>query len=255
MKILVSPAKKLDFETEYLESDSETTTPRFVSESNKIAKHMKSLTPSDLSKLMKLSQNLADLNYKRFQDFKSKANTTLAKPAVFAFNGDTYSGLDIKSFKTLELKRAQKQLRILSGLYGILRPLDLIQPYRLEMGTKLKFESYKNLYDFWGNDVTQALNAELKNDELVVNCASNEYFQVIKPKELKGKLVTPVFKENKNGELKIISFNAKKARGMMARYIIKNNIKDIEGIKKFDLDGYSFDPNNNAKDFELLFTR
>lgn len=251
MKILVSPAKKLDFETDH--GISEATEPSLKTKANSLAKHMKKLSASDLSKLMKLSQNLADLNYQRFQAFKPK-NNSLAKPAAFAFNGDTYTGLSIESFTKSDLKQAQKQLRILSGLYGILRPLDLIQPYRLEMGTKLKFESYKNLYQYWQDDVTELLNSELKPNEIVVNCASNEYFSVIDIKQLKGKLITPVFKEKKNGEYKIISFNAKKARGMMARYIIQNKIDSEKGIKDFDLDGYKFNA-KLAKDGEYLFTR
>lgn len=252
MKVLVSPAKKLDFETET--PIDYTTEPQLLQKANKLAVHMKSLSAAELAKLMKLSQNLAQLNFERFQTYRPKANTTLAKAAVFAFNGDTYTGLDIQSFSESEIKAAQDKLRILSGLYGILRPLDMIQPYRLEMGTRLKFEKFKSLYDYWKNDVTELLNQEISKDEIIVNCASKEYFEVIKTSELKGKLITPVFKENKNGELKIISFNAKKARGMMAKFIIKNNITDVEGIKTFDLDGYKFTPNQSTAT-ELLFTR
>ncbi|MAZ49638.1 MAG: peroxide stress protein YaaA [Halobacteriovoraceae bacterium] len=251
MKILVSPAKKLDFETE--NTISQTTEPQLISKANHLAKQMKKLTASDLSKLMKLSQNLAELNYKRFQSFTLKTNA-LAKPAAFAFNGDTYIGLDIHSLSASEIKRAQKQLRILSGLYGVLRPLDIIQPYRLEMGTKLKVDKAKNLYDYWQYEVTELLNGELKKDEIIVNCASLEYFSVVDTKKLKGKLITPVFKENKNGHYKIISFNAKRARGMMAKYIIQNDIKTEAGLKEFNLDGYRYNP-DLAKEGEFLFTR
>lgn len=252
MKILVSPAKKLDFETEV--QVPTTTLPSFEKKTIQLAKVMKQYNPSDLSKMMKLSQSLADLNYKRFQGFKTDFKTSLAKPAVFAFNGDTYTGLDIKSFNKTELKEAQKCLRILSGLYGILRPLDLIQPYRLEMGTKLKFDKYKNLYEFWKNDITDQLNQEIKTNEIIVNCASQEYFGAVDEKELKGQLITPVFKENKNGELKIISFNAKKARGKMAAFLIKKKAKTIEDIKKFNLDGYKFAAKLSDTD-QLVFTR
>lgn len=252
MKVLVSPAKKLNFETET--PLRHTTEPQLLKKANSLAKHMKSLSTSDLAKLMKLSQNLAQLNFERFQNFKPKANTTLAKAAVFAFNGDTYTGLDIKSFSEKEIKAAQAKLRILSGLYGILRPLDMIQPYRLEMGTRLKFASFKNLYEYWTEDVTELLNQEIKKNEIIVNCASKEYFEVVKTAELKGTLITPIFKENKNGELKIISFNAKKARGMMAKFIIQNDITDLEGIKTFNLDGYKFNPKQSTET-ELLFTR
>lgn len=251
MKILVSPAKKLDFESE--NTISETTEPQLLTKANHLAKQMKKFTASDLSKLMKLSQNLAELNHKRFQSYTLKPNA-LSKPAAFAFNGDTYIGLDIHSLSPAELKRAQKQLRILSGLYGILRPLDLIQPYRLEMGTKLKIDQAKNLYDYWKEDVTDHLNEELKKNEVIVNCASLEYFSVIDTNKLKGKLVTPIFKEKKNGDYKVISFNAKRARGMMAKFIIQNDIKTEAGLKKFNSDRYQYNP-DLAQDGELLFTR
>jgi cytoplasmic iron level regulating protein YaaA (DUF328/UPF0246 family) len=252
MLVVVSPAKKLDFETEC--SITEQSQPPFIEKTNNLAKELKKLTSNDIGKLMKLSLNLSDLNYGRFQSFKKNFNPSTSKQAVFAFNGDTYTGLDINSFTKTQVNSAQKKLRILSGLYGVLKPLDLIQPYRLEMGTKFKFDDYKNLYDYWKDDVTSLLNEELKKEKYLVNCASNEYFGVVNTKELNAEIITPVFKELRNGEFKIISFSAKRARGMMAKFIIQNNIKDIAGIKTFNLDNYKY----NAKlshENEIVFTR
>ncbi len=226
----------MDFEHE-VPSELQTG-PDFLAKTNKLAKALKELKTSDISKLMKLSPALSELNYNRFQTFKSIKSPSTAKQAAFAFNGDTYTGLDIKSFNQTDLKNAQKRLRILSGLYGILRPMDLIQPYRLEMGTKFKFDDYKNLYDYWKSDVTKSVNEELKKYKILVNCASNEYFSVIDKNELKGEIITPVFKEERNGQLKIISFSAKKARGMFAKYIIKNKIKTIDELKDFSEENY-----------------
>lgn len=252
MLVVVSPAKKLDFENEC--AITEQTKPVFLPKTNNLAKELKKLQAADIGKLMKLSQNLSDLNYNRFQSFKSIYNPSTSKQAAFAFNGDTYTGLDITSMNKTEVNRAQKKLRILSGLYGVLKPLDLIQPYRLEMGTKFKFASYKNLYDYWQADVTGYFNQELKGKIPLVNCASNEYFGVIDPKKLNATIITPVFKENKNGVLKVISFNAKRARGMMARYIIQNNISKVDDLKKFDLDDYKFNA-SLSNETELVFTR
>jgi len=252
MLVIVSPAKKLDFETEC--SVSEQGKPEFLQKTNQLALELKNLQTNDVGKLMKLSSNLAELNYARFQSFKSTYNPSCAKQAAFAFNGDTYTGLDILSFSKTDLKQAQKKLRILSGLYGILKPLDLIQPYRLEMGTKFKFGQYKNLYEYWSEDVTEYINNECKDQDLLINCASNEYFSVINKKKIKSKIITPAFKELKDGEYKMISFFAKRARGMMAKYIIQNNVEDLASLKKFNLDGYKY----NAKlssDIEPVFTR
>lgn len=252
MKVVVSPAKKLDFETEVSSIDQ--TKPQLLKKTNFLAKELKNLSANEIGKMMKLSTALSDLNYERFQSFKNIYNPSTSKPAVFAFNGDTYTGLDIHSLNKAELKVAQKKLRILSGLYGILKPMDLIQPYRLEMGTKFKFDKYKNLYDFWDHDVTNLLNEEMDQEEVLVNCASNEYFKVVKTPSLKAKVITPVFKELRNGEYKIISFSAKKARGMMARYIIQNKIDKVKDLENFDLDNYKFDKSQSTET-ELVFTR
>ena len=238
MKVLLSPAKKLNFETEV--ELGEQTKPELILKTNKLASELKKLKAHEVGSLMKLSAKLSELNFSRFQSFKTKYNTDLSKQAAFAFNGDTYTGLDIKTFSKPELKLAQKKIRILSGLYGVLKPMDLIQPYRLEMGTKFKFKAHKNLYDFWGDDVTDKLNEELTKKDLIVNCASNEYFSVINQEKIKCQIITPVFKELRNGNYKIISFNAKKARGMMARFIVQNKISKLSDLETFNLDGYKY---------------
>lgn len=252
MIVVVSPAKKLDFESEC--SATEQTKPELLDKTVTLSKELKKLSAPDIGKLMKLSQTLSDLNYNRFQNFKPIYNPSTSKQAVFAFNGDTYTGLDIQSFNKSDLNNAQKRLRILSGLYGVLKPMDLIQAYRLEMGTKFKFSEYKNLYEYWKEDVTDLLNSDLKKQKILVNCASTEYFSVVDTKKLNGEIITPVFKELRNGEYKIISFSAKKARGMMARYIIQNKVKTIEDIQKFDLDNYKFN-SKLSQGNELVFTR
>ncbi len=252
MLVVVSPAKKLDFESEC--SHTEQTEPAFIKKTNTLSKELRKLTTPDIGKLMKLSLPLSELNFKRFQNFKQTYNPTTSKQAVFAFNGDTYTGLDIKSFNKTDLKNAQQRLRILSGLYGILKPMDLIQAYRLEMGTKFTFSTFKNLYDYWKEDVTTEVNKDLKKHKYLVNCASNEYFGVIDQSKLAGEIITPVFKELRNGEYKIISFSAKRARGMMARYIIQNKVKTIDDIKNFDLDNYKFNEKLSDNN-ELVFTR
>lgn len=252
MLVVVSPAKKLNFESEC--SVKEQTKPVFLKKTNSLAKELKKLSANDIAKLMKLSLNLSDLNFARFQSFKEAYNPSTSKQAAFAFNGDTYTGLDIQSLNAKEVATAQKKLRILSGLYGVLKPLDLIQPYRLEMGTKFKFSDFKNLYQYWKEDVTKEINKELKTQKILVNCASTEYFGAVELKDLDGELVTPVFKELRSGEYKIISFSAKKARGMMARFIIQNNLKTKEDLKKFNLDNYKFNKSLSSEN-ELVFTR
>lgn len=236
MKVLLSPAKKLDFETPVEFGDQ--TEPTLLKKTNKLATELKNLKAHEVGTLMKLSAKLSELNFSRFQNFKKKYNTDLSKQAAFAFNGDTYTGLDIQSFSKPEIKLAQKNIRILSGLYGLLKPMDLIQPYRLEMGTKFNFQKYKNLYEFWGSDITDLLNSELGVKDILVNCASNEYFSAVSPEDIKCSVVTPVFKELRNGEYKIISFSAKKARGMMARFIIQNKVDTIAGLEEFNLADY-----------------
>lgn len=252
MIVLLSPAKKLDFETPV--PTAEQTEPDLLPMTNKLAQELKKLNSSDVGRMMKLSLNLSELNFKRFQRFKKNYNPDISKQAAFAFNGDTYTGLDIHSFSASELKRAQKRIRILSGLYGILKPMDLIQPYRLEMGTKFNFLEYKNLYDYWRVEVTGKLNKEIKDGAPVINCASNEYFSVIDESLLNTEIITPVFKELRNGDYKIISFNAKRARGMMAAFIVKNNLKKPEDLQKFDQDNYKFNKELSTKS-QPTFTR
>ena len=254
MLMLISPAKKLDFESET--SLSVHSQPQFIESANTLAVSARKLSRTQLAQSMKISDNLADLNYKRFQSFKPPFDLGNAKQAALVFNGDTYVGLQAQIFDEKDFSFAQDHLRILSGLYGILRPLDLIQPYRLEMGARFSPPNKKDLYDFWAEQLTDAINNELSThkDQSIINLASNEYFKAIKTKQLNGRLVTPVFKDRKNGNYKIISFFAKKARGMMARYIIENQLKDVEGIKHFDKSGYYYSAEQSTKD-QWVFLR
>ncbi|WP_284450327.1 peroxide stress protein YaaA [Spongiibacter tropicus] len=253
MLMLISPAKTLDFDTP--SHTAQYSQPDFLDKSKQLIGELRSLAPQDISALMKISDKLGTLNYQRFADWQTPFAPDNAKQAVLAFRGDVYTGLDADSMSDDDLAFAQQHLRILSGLYGLLRPLDLIQPYRLEMGTKFANARGKNLYEFWGNDITEAINAQLKEaGPLVVNLASNEYFGAVKPKALNAEMVTPVFKDFKNGKYKIISFYAKKARGLMSAYIIKNRITDAEQLKTFDVDGYYFSPEESS-DSEWVFLR
>lgn len=252
MKIVISPAKSLDFETKLPSRKS--TQPVFLEKSEIVQGTLKHKTPAQLCDLMAISGKLADLNWQRNQEWKTPFTTKNARPAVYAFNGDVYTGLDAYTIPTAKLNRLQDTLRILSGLYGLLKPLDLIQPYRLEMGTQLPVDGKKNLYEFWKPTITQALNEELKDKELFINLASKEYFDAVDIKALKGPVITPEFKDYKDGELRMVSFFAKKARGMMVRYIIDHNVKTLKGLKGFDYDGYKFDP-KLSKDNTLVFTR
>ncbi|AAW86604.1 peroxide stress protein YaaA [Aliivibrio fischeri] len=240
MLIVVSPAKTLDYETPL--PTSAFTQPDFISDSAELIKACRTLTPVDIAKLMKVSDKIASLNAVRFEEWSTTFTQENARPALFAFKGDVYTGLDANSLSESEIEYAQTNLRMLSGLYGLLKPLDLMQPYRLEMGTKLENGRGSNLYQFWGSLITNKLNQELEaqGSETLVNLASNEYFKSVKPKELKADIVTPVFKDCKNGQYKIISFYAKKARGLMARFIIQNKISNVEELKSFDSDGYYF---------------
>ena len=252
MKIVISPAKSLNFEkampiTAYSESV-------FLKNSQQVHKVLKQKSPKELSDLMSISDKLADLNWQRNRDWKTPFTPDNARPAIFAFDGDVYTGLDAYSIPTDKFEALQSSLRILSGLYGVLKPLDLIQAYRLEMGTKLAIGTSDNLYKFWKSTLTHALNKELEDGELFVNLASNEYFSVIDTKELKVPIITPEFKDYKNGQLKIISFFAKKARGLMVRYIIDTGAKTIEDLKGFDYEGYQFDA-NLSDGTHLVFTR
>lgn len=252
MKIVLSPAKSLDYTTPVPTENY--TIPVFLQEAKILDDVLKAKTPKDLAKLMHISDKLAELNWKRFQVWSLPFTPDNARQAIFAFNGAVYSGLDAYSLKPKQIIDLQDKLRILSGMYGILRPLDLMQPYRLEMGTKLEFKTYKNLYAFWRNKVTNALNEELTNNEPFVNLASNEYFKVMDIKKLKTKIFTPIFKDFKNGELKIIAIYAKKARGMMLRYIVENEIKNVKDLKGFNMENYVFE-SKLSTETELVFTR
>jgi cytoplasmic iron level regulating protein YaaA (DUF328/UPF0246 family) len=238
MKIVVSPAKSLDFESKL--PTSKHTFPVFMEEAAKLNAVLEKKSKKALSELMGISDKLAELNFQRYKDFKTPFSETNARPAVYAFSGDVYIGLDAYNLPKNKIEPMQNSLRILSGMYGVLKPLDLMQPYRLEMGTELKVGRKSNLYDFWADKITDALNAELDDDELFVNLASVEYFKAVNTSKLKVPVISPVFKDYKNGKLKIISFFAKKARGMMARYLIENQITTYEGILGFNTDGYAF---------------
>lgn len=238
--IVLSPAKRLDFTPPAINVPA--TSRRCADETAELAKVTKKLSRADLRRLMSISDALADLNYERFQSFDNETAEG-ALQAVFAFAGDVYDGLDARSLAPADLDWAQDHLRILSGFYGLLRPLDAIQPYRLEMGTRLKTPRGSNLYDFWGERISLRLNEDAAPlpDRTLVNLASQEYFGAVDAKALKLSLVTPHFKERKDGEARIISFFAKKARGAMARYAIENRIEKAEDLKAFDRDGYRFD--------------
>ena len=253
MKIIISPAKSLDFEKQL--PTEEFSIPNFLSESKVINDSLKKRSPGELKSLMSISEKLADLNWNRNNSFKIPFNVDNARPSIFTFNGDVYNGLDAYSLSLDQIKNAQGSLRILSGLYGMLKPLDLIQAYRLEMGTKLNVNGSANLYDFWKNKITKKLNEEIKENELFINLASNEYSSVIDKKELKTSIISPIFKDMKNGKLKIISFYAKKARGMMVRYILDNNINNQEDLKGFNYGGYSFSKQETDNSNELVFIR
>ncbi|CAI8224449.1 MAG: Uncharacterised protein [Glaciecola sp. HTCC2999] len=254
MLMVVSPAKNLDYKTPV--SVNTPTQPALMEKAETLLARCQQLTPAELSSLMGISDKLALLNAQRFASFDLPFTADNARPAVFAFNGDVYTGLDAGSMNDADIEFAQTHLRILSGLYGVLKPLDLMQPYRLEMGTKLDTADNKNLYEYWGNTITEHLNETLsKHDsQVVVNLASTEYFSAVKPKALNAQIVTPVFKDEKNGKVKIISFYAKKARGMMARYIIDKRIKTVEKLSEFDVAGYRFAPEQSSQN-ELVFIR
>jgi cytoplasmic iron level regulating protein YaaA (DUF328/UPF0246 family) len=252
MKIVISPAKSLNFEKEL--PTAQFTQPSLLKESKKVHVVLKQKSPAELSDLMSISDKLADLNWQRNKAWKMPFTNSNARPAVYAFDGEVYNGLDAYSIPLEKLDLLQERLRILSGLYGVLKPLDLMQAYRLEMGTKLPIGESKNLYDFWKKTVTASLNKELKKGELFVNLASNEYFSVVDTKALKVPVITPDFKDYKDGKLKMISFFAKKARGMMVRYIIDTNAETIEDLKGFNYEGYQFDA-NLSKENNLVFTR
>ena len=253
MKILLSPAKSLDYERPI--PTVKYSQPKFLEQSEKLIKVLAKKNPKSLSKLMSISNDLAELNWERNQKFSLPFTPENARPAIYAFNGDVYQGLDAYSISENKLEKLQDTVRILSGLYGVLKPLDLIQPYRLEMGTQLKIGRKKNLYDFWKQSVTNFLNDELKEGELFINLASNEYFGAVDEKNLKTNVITPVFKDWKNDKLKVISFFAKKARGSMVRYILDTDSKTLEDIRGFSLDEYIFSKEHTLKENQPVFIR
>jgi cytoplasmic iron level regulating protein YaaA (DUF328/UPF0246 family) len=254
MLALISPAKKLDFDSTI--ENKNCSQPYFIDETKELVDVAKSLSKGRLQSLMGISDKLADLNYARYQSFSLPFGLDNARQAAYAFRGDTYTGLDADSLSEEDLEYAQDHLRILSGLYGLLRPLDLMQPYRLEMGTRLANPRGEDLYDFWGELISKACNDSVSNhkDNTIISLASNEYIKSVKPELLKGKLITCHFKEMKNGAPKVIGLFAKKARGMMARYMIQNRIDVPECLKSFDMDGYQFVPDLSS-DTDFVFIR
>lgn len=253
MKIVISPAKSLDYITEYPKFKQ--TQPQFLDEAVKLNKLLAKKKPKDLMELMSISNKLAELNWQRNQDFETPFTTKNARPAIYAFNGDVYQGLDAYTLSSEKVGKLQGILRILSGQYGILRPLDFIQPYRLEMGTKLKVGRKKNLYEFWKKTITEHLNEELEENELFINLASQEYFGAVDEKALKVPVITPVFRDWSNDKLKIISFYAKKARGAMVRYIMDTDVKTLDDLKGFEYDDYIFSEAHTSKKNEPVFIR
>ena len=240
MLIVLSPAKTLDYS---IDPKSNHTAPQFLSQSSKLIKTLKEKEPKDIASLMGLSDKLASLNFDRYQSWKaSKVVSNNTKPSMLVFKGDVYQGLDAENFNSNQLRFAQKHLRILSGLYGILRPMDVIKPYRLEMGTKLQTPKGKNLYEFWGSSIQDNVLDDLSSQksDLLINLASKEYFSVLGKMPDYVNVISPVFKDYKNGKHKIISFYAKRARGLMAKWIIQQKIKDFEKLSDFNLDGYYY---------------
>ncbi len=254
MLIVISPAKSLDFET--LPKTQHYTMPDMLEESEKLVGRLRKMKPKDLSDLMGISANLGQLNYERYQTWSLPFTLENAKQAVLAFNGDVYQGLDANSLDEDQLLLLQDKLRILSGLYGVLRPLDLVQPYRLEMGTKLKYQRSEDLYAFWKNKITTSVKDAIteSGSNILLNLASNEYYKSIESKKLGAEIVTPAFKDLKNGKYKMISFYAKKARGLMTRFVVENDIKKVEDLQAFDSEGYVFNP-RLSKAGAPVFTR
>ncbi len=254
MLIVISPAKTLDFETPPIVKKS--TQPAFLERSAQLVTDARKLSPDQVGALMGISDKLAELNHQRFMNWGLPFTAENAKQSLLAFKGDVYTGLDADSMSAADFNFAQKHLRILSGLYGLLRPLDLMQPYRLEMGLKFANQGGKNLYEFWGSDITDKLNSQLKalKSEVLLNLASNEYFRAVQAKALHADVITPVFKDLKSGKYRVISFFAKKARGQMTRYIIDQRLDDVAGIKKFRVGGYRYNKaESTARDW--VFTR
>ncbi|MFT7055881.1 MAG: cytoplasmic iron level regulating protein YaaA (DUF328/UPF0246 family) [Candidatus Endobugula sp.] len=253
MLLVLSPAKTLDFETP---CSAESSYPRFQKEAIELIGALNEKTPEQIQELMDLSENLAELNVARYRNFKKSKSPQGAKQAIYAFKGDVYVGLEVEELDNQDLLFAQAHVRILSGLYGLLRPLDLIQPYRLEMGTRLAFDDYTTLYNYWADTIAEQMNRDLKSqgDQVLINLASNEYFKALARPALKAKVVNIDFRDFKNDKYKVISFFAKKARGMMAQYIVKNRINEVESLKAFDYQGYYFDE-AGSDETNLLFKR
>ena len=253
MLIVISPAKTLDFETAPITKDH--TQAEFLKESRQLVSQLKKLMPAEVSSLMKISDKLGVHNFLRFNEWQTPFTLKNSKQALLAFKGDVYTGIDAESFSSQDLKFAQKHLRILSGLYGVLKPLDLIQAYRLEMGTRLKSKKGKDLYEFWDKKLTAKINQDLRisKSKHLINLASNEYFKSLQADAINAEIIVPVFKDYKNGKYKTISFFAKKARGLMSAYIIKNKLKNPEELKAFNVDGYKFNQaESNATNYVFL---
>lgn len=254
MLILISPAKTLDYQSPL--ATTRYTQPELLEYSQQLIGEARQLSAPQIGKLMGISDKLADLNATRFHDWHPEFTPKNARQAILAFKGDVYTGLQAETFGEADFDFAQQHLRMLSGLYGVLRPLDLMQPYRLEMGIKLENAKGKDLYQFWGETITDTLNQALKaqGDDVVINLASDEYFRSVKTKRLQGQIIKPVFLDEKNGQFKVISFYAKKARGLMSRYIIENRLSQPEQLARFDSDGYFFDADASDKG-EMVFKR
>ncbi len=254
MLIVLSPAKKLDVDTPAKTRIS--TTPDYVADSKELISVLRQYSVLDLAELMKLSIKLAELNFDRYEAWSPRFTEKNSRQAILAFQGDVYQGIDAASLSAADLEFAQKHLRVLSGLYGLLRPLDLMQAYRLEMGTKLATGRGHNLYDFWGSKISEGLNKQLKaiKSRTLINLASNEYFKSVKAKELSADIITPAFKERNNGTYKMIGIYAKRARGLMSRYVIQNRLSSPEGMKDFDAEGYKFNMRQSSSN-TWVFTR
>ena len=252
MKTLISPSKTLNFDNN-INCDI-TSKCRLIDYTSELHKILISYSKNDLKNLMNVSDKIAELNYNRFKTWEDPSNSKTSKQAIYAFKGDVYSGLDAESIDEDKFDYLQNSLRIISGYYGLLRPFDQILPYRLEMGTKLENENGNNLYKFWGDKITDVLNEDLDSNDIIVNLASDEYFKSINKDKIKSKIITPVFKEFKNGLYKVIAIYAKKARGLMSRFLIERKSTSIDDIKLFNINGYSFD-SNLSNDSQLVFTR
>lgn len=256
MLMVVSPAKSLDYDSKV--KTRKHSQPDFLAESQELVKNLRKLEPDDLAELMNISSTLAKENYQRYLNWHTPFDLKNARQAIFAFKGDVYLGLQAEDYNAADLDFAQKHLRILSGLYGLLRPLDLMQPYRLEMGRKFATGKARDLYQFWGSKLTNALNSELatypEKKRILINLASNEYFNAIHSSQLDGRIISLQFKDWSNGQFRVLSFFAKKARGQMVSYIVKNRLKDPAQLRDFDVEGYRFD-DTESTDSKLVFKR